>query len=72
MGNRVKLQAAAMYKGPSINDVGNWEGSKIRKNCRCCLWMVPNSRDAVRFSNPGGQVANAVGIIFPHGWKKVN
>ena len=52
-------------KGPSINDVGNWEGggvknwsklptdstkklptwrrgvSKIRKNCRRHLWMVP-------------------------------
>ena len=28
-------------KGPSINDVGNWERSKIGQNCRRCLWMVP-------------------------------
>ena len=69
-------------KGPSINDVSNWEGgevknwsklptdstkklptlgrgvSKIRKNCRRYLWMVPNqnfllynNRDCLRNNN---------------------
>ena len=57
----------SVHKGPSINDVGNWEGEgskigqncqrivlkkcrhwgggcqKSEKNCRRCLWMVPNS-----------------------------
>ena len=42
MGNRVKLQAAAMYKGPSINDVGNFgaEGSKIGQNCRLIVLKI--------------------------------
>ena len=63
------IGAGNFIQGPSINNVGNWEGggvkhwsklptdstkktvimgegvSKIQKNCRRHLWMVPHGRN---------------------------
>ena len=56
-----------LYKGPSINDVGNWvggEGSKIGQTCRRIV--LKNCRHEGGGYQKSGKIANIV-----HGWSLV-
>ena len=47
-------------KGPSINDVNNWEGSNIGQNCQ---WIVLKTADMGRGVSKSGKIANVI-----YGW----